>query len=370
MALSGENRRMLLAAGGAVLATALITVWIGLDIGGARTALWADDLATPLAALIACVLCFRAAARQSGRLRAFWSLLGCATACWTLAEVIWGIYALLLRKEVPVPSWADVGYLSAIPLAVAALIVHPATRGSRTRKARSVFDGLVIATALLFLSWTLVLGPLWRSTDLSTWSGVVSLAYPFGDVVIVFFIVLAIRGMTGAARLSLWCLLAGLLVMALSDSSYTYMTEVANYNSASGNLIDAGWIAAYLGIALAAFSSQTHTSQAPAASRPGELERPRLGSLLSPLMPVLLALGVAAVEIELGHHLDRASWLMACGLVGLVLARQGLLLMELLGPGPETGAGLGTRLKHTALGGAAADERFAPFHHAPSHERL
>ena len=108
----------------------------------------------------------------------------------------------------PAPSWADVGYLSAIPLTVAALVVHPATKGSGTRKARSVFDGLVIATSLLFLSWTLVLGPLWRSADLSTWTGVVTLAYPFGDVVIVFFIVLAIRGMTGQGRLSLWCLLA------------------------------------------------------------------------------------------------------------------------------------------------------------------
>ena len=35
--------------------------------------------------------------------------------------------------DVPVPSWADVGYLSAIPLTVAALVVHPATRGSGTR---------------------------------------------------------------------------------------------------------------------------------------------------------------------------------------------------------------------------------------------
>ncbi len=127
-------------------------------------------------------------------MRLFWSLLGLATASWTLAEVIWGYYALILDREVPVPSWADVGYLSAIPLAIAALVVHPATRGSGTRKARSVFDGLVIATALMFLSWTLVLGPVWRSADLSTWTGVVTLAYPFGDVVIVFFIVLAIRG--------------------------------------------------------------------------------------------------------------------------------------------------------------------------------
>ena len=346
-----------------MLATGLVAAWLGLGLGGAKTTLWVDDLATPLAALTACVLCFRAWARHEGRMRAFWALLGCATVCWTLAEVIWGVYALILVEQVPVPSWADVGYLAAIPLAVAALVVHPATAGSRTRRARSVFDGLVVATALLFLSWTLVLGPLWRSTDLSTWSGVVALAYPFGDVVIVFFIVLAIRGMTGGGRLSLWCLLAGLLVMALSDSTYTYLTEVATYTSKSGNLIDAGWVAAYLGIALAALSSPTPTAEAP---RP-ELARPSLHSLLSPLLPVLLALIVTALEIELGHRLDTTDVLIACALIALVLARQGLLLRELLAPGLRTGAGLRTRLKHTALGGVVVDEGPGPNHRASGH---
>ncbi len=356
---------MLVAAAGAVLATTLLAIWIGVRIGGARTALWVDDLATPLAAMIACALCFRAASRQSGRLRAFWALLGCATACWTLAEVIWGIYALILDRDVPVPSWADLGYLSAIPLAVAALVVHPGTRGSRTRKARSVFDGLMIATALLFLSWTLILGPLWRNTKLDTWAGVVTLAYPFGDVLIVFFIVLAIRGMTGAHRLSLWCLLAGLSLMALSDSTFTYMTEVANYSSASANLIDVGWIAAYLAIALAAFAQEAQVPEAPKL----ELARPQLGSLLAPLLPVLLALSVTAVEIQLGERLDKAAWLMAFGLIGVVLARQGLLLRELLGLGHESDASLRMRLKHTALGGAAAEEKLLPLGRTPSHER-
>jgi len=92
-------------------------------------------------------------------MRLFWTLFGCAMASWTLAEIIWGYYALILNTSVPVVSWADVGYLSAIPIAVAALVVHPATRGSSTRRTRWVFDSLVVASALLFLSWTLVLGP-------------------------------------------------------------------------------------------------------------------------------------------------------------------------------------------------------------------
>jgi diguanylate cyclase len=344
------SRRFLGAMGVVVLVTGMCGLWIGLRIGGGRVTLWVDDLATPLAALTACVLCFRARASHSGRMRLFWLLLGCATASWTLAELIWGYYALILDVEVPVPSWADLGYLSAIPLAVAALVVHPATRGSGTRKARSVFDGLVIATALLFLSWTLVLGPLWHSADLSTWTGVVTLAYPFGDVVIVFFVVLAIRGMTGGDRLSLWCLLGALLAMALSDSTFAYLTDVTNYTSPG--LIDTGWVAAYLGIALAAFSSQADGAVVAAA----EDSRPSLASLISPLLPVLLALTVAAVQIRLGHHLDRAAWLMAFALIALVLVRQGLMVLELLAPNRDTQAGLMQRLTHAALGGASGGE--------------
>jgi hypothetical protein len=358
------SRRFLGAVGVVVLVTGVFAAWIDLHVGGARVTLWVDDVLTPLAALIACVLCLRARARHSGRMRLFWSLLGCATAFWTFAEIVWGYYALVLGVEVPVPSWADVGYLSAIPLAVAALVVHPATRGNGTRKARWVFDGLVVATALLFLSWTLVLGPLWRSANLSTWTGIVSLAYPFGDVVIVFFIVLAIRGMTGGNRLSLWCLLAALLAMALSDSTFTYLTEVAKYTG--GDLIDTGWVAAYLGIALAAFSSRSSSAVVPRA----EHSRPSLASLVSPLLPVLLALTVAAVEIRLGHHLDHAAWLMAFGLIALVLARQVLMVLELLAPSRDTQAGLMQRLTYAALGGARAEEEPVSGYRAGGYEPL
>jgi len=354
------SRRFLGAAGALLLVAGLFAAWIGLRIGGTRVTLWVDDVATPLAALTACVLCLRARTRHSGRMRLFWTLLGLATGFWTAAEIVWGYYALILSTAVPVPSWADVGYLSAVPLTVAALVVHPATRGSGTRKARWVFDSLVVATALMFLSWTLVLGPLWRSADLSTWTGVVTLAYPFGDVVIVFFIVLTIRGMISGNRLSLWCLLVALLTMALSDSTYTYLIDVTHYTSPG--LIDTGWVAAYLGIALAAFSSQTSSAVVSRAEHP----RPSLASLVFPLLPVLLALIVAAVEIGLGHHLDHVAWLMAFGLIALVLARQGLMVLELLAPSRDVQVGPMQRLAHAALSSAGIEEEPGPGRQAGS----
>jgi hypothetical protein len=326
MELARTRSAFALATGFVVLATALFALWVGTNLGGSQATLWMDDAGSTLAAAIAAIVCLFAAARHRGRMRAYWVMFGCALGLWAFAEGIWSVYALVLHEAVPSPSWADVGYLGAIPMAVAALVVHPSKGGTSVSKTRSVLDAMVLASALLFLSWALVLGPLWRQTDLSTSAGIVTLAYPFGDIVIVFFAVLAIRGMSSHHRLSLWCLLGALLVMAFSDSVYTYMTEVAQYSSASASLLDTGWFASYLGIGLAAFVSSPRTIDV----RPHLDAEPTLASLVVPMLPVLGALGVAGVMSQLGAHLDHTAWVMALGLVGLVLLRQALTVIEFL----------------------------------------
>lgn len=114
------------ACAGALAAVALVTVWLALQIGGRQASLWVDDVSTPAAAALALWLCLRARGRAAADTRRFWTLLSGAMACWTLAELIWGVYPLLLHRDVPSVSVADAGYLLAIPLALGALRVHPA----------------------------------------------------------------------------------------------------------------------------------------------------------------------------------------------------------------------------------------------------
>lgn len=323
---------------------ALLAVWIHWSIGGPTVVEWVDDVVTALAALTATVLCLATAKRQHTSLRRYWSLLGAAAACWAGAEVIWGVYDLILHREVPIPSWADVGYLGAIPLTIAALLCHPAMRGSTSRKARSLLDGLVVATALLFLSWTLVLGPVWGSADLSTAEGLVGMAYPFGDVIIVFFIVMAARRMPSGGRRSMWFLLGGLFAMALADSTYTYLSTVKGYET--GNLVDTGWVIGYLGIAMAAAAAPAARPQSRARFAEGS---PKLGSLVAPLLPVFIALAVATAQIQLGDTLDTVSWASLIALIGLVLVRQALLMLELIGPRRSREDTVMHRLTHAAL---------------------
>jgi hypothetical protein len=117
-----ESRRQLLKGAGFLAgATVLFASWMGWGIGGEASVRYVDDLATMLAALTATLLCFGAGARHAGELRRFWWVLAAACGAWTLAESIWAVSELALRVSVPVPSWADVGYLAGSALAVSAL---------------------------------------------------------------------------------------------------------------------------------------------------------------------------------------------------------------------------------------------------------
>ena len=288
----------------AVSVTVVFLLWLVLRIGGNGGVRYFDDIVTALAALTACLACLSAGARQNGAESRFWILLALALGAWTLAEVIWAVYDIVLHVAVPVPSWADVGYLGAIPLAAAALLCHPGMHTARSHRTRATLDGLAIGTAVLLLSWTFVLGPLWRQTHLTTAGGIVALAYPFGDVVIIFLIVLSVSSMTATGRRPLLWVLVGLFAMAVSDSTYTYLVEVGRY--ATGNLVDVGWVVGYLAIAVGASSD----------------------ALVTPYVPVLLALLVVTFELEIHHQVDRFSWLTGFGLAVLAIARQALVLFD------------------------------------------
>jgi len=306
--------------------TAAFGLWLGAGAGGEDAVRWVDDLATVAAAAAATVLCALAARRHRGRVALSWLLFAVACAAWTLGEGIWALYDLVLLGEVPVPSWADAAYLAALPPAAAALLVHPALRGRALGRTRTAVDGLVVAASIFVLGWGLVLEPLRRSTDVTSLGGLVTLAYPLSDVVILFLAVLVIRGTTDRSRFDVWCLLGGILAIAFSDAVYTYLTSVNTY--ATGNGIDAGWFGGYLAIAVGASCS----GEDRIPERRGEARSLTTAAVVAPFVPLLAALGFTAAKVQLGGRLDGVTLAGAFALVGLVLVRQALLAIDLLVP--------------------------------------
>jgi hypothetical protein len=347
---SHGKRRFLKGLGATVAAMAVFTAWIATGTGGETTVLWVSGVGIVVAALAGAVMCARAA-RRDPRLRRFWQLLGAACTAWMLGEATWSFYDLALKEPVPLPSWADAGYLVGTALAAAALLSHPALRDSDSRRLRSVLDGLVVGTALLFLSWTLVLGPLELVTDENTVGGIVSLAYPFGDAVILWFVLLVIKRMPRGDRLALGCLLAGLLSILVSDSAYAYVAGVQGYST--GNLLDAGWFLGYIGIALGGWSAR---ATAPALA-PEARARPAFAPVVVAFAPMLAALTLIGVRAQLGTRPDRIAALAAIALVVLVLLRQSLLVVDLMKSGRVTGVSVAARLQLALLGTVPKDAR-------------
>ena len=58
-------------------------------------------------------------------MRRFWALLGASVFVWGAGQAVWSYYEVMLGRQVPSPSLADVGFLSAVPLMVGALLVFP-----------------------------------------------------------------------------------------------------------------------------------------------------------------------------------------------------------------------------------------------------
>ena len=89
--------------------------------------------------------------------------MAASAASWAVGQATWVWYEHLAQRELPFPSLADVGFLGAIPLAVAALLAFPGRAERAVLQARSLLDGAVIASSLLYTSWALVLGPVFRA---------------------------------------------------------------------------------------------------------------------------------------------------------------------------------------------------------------
>jgi len=276
------------------------------------------NLAQLLAPVVAAVSCAVAAAAGSGRGRRAWALLAASAASWAVGQATWVWYEHLVRRELPFPSLADFGYLAAIPLAVAAMLAFPGRAERATLAARSLLDGAVIATALLYSSWALVLGPVFRAGEGAVLEQAIALAYPIGDVVLVtiVFVVVARIRVGGAPVLLLG---AGLLSLAVADTGFAYLTQEGTYQT--GAATDVGWFLGYLLVAAAACRPAA-VGTTWVGRRPGRLQ------LLLPYCPLALAVATSVTLQLRGQASGPFLYWTFVVLVLLIVGRQLLTVLD------------------------------------------
>jgi diguanylate cyclase (GGDEF)-like protein len=208
---------------GAVLfgGMALVVLYDWLGLGGAGLDVAINGVVYDAVVICAGLGCLLRASR-GGPERGAWIAIAAAILAWAAGEIWWTLY-IEGNPDAPYPSPADIGYLAFYPLAVLGLYLLVRAR-ARELDRRIWMDGAIAALGTGAVGAALLFEFVADRASGSSVEVATTLAYPFGDVLVVALIV-------GVIALTRWrpgrtwtLLLAGLAVMAVADVAFTLQT--------------------------------------------------------------------------------------------------------------------------------------------------
>ena len=286
-----------------LLLVAMVDALAGLEFGPLEgfVSKWSYNLVL-LGSASACLA--RGLLVESGR-RA-WVLMGASLVLWTCGNIY---YSMVLwdASVIPVPSISDGFWIVFYPFAFASVASLVRNR-VKTSGLYLWLDGAMGALATGAVVTTLAFGSLFEATSGDAVALATNFSYPVGDLLLISMVVGAI-GLSGWRIDSLWGWLGGgLLLFALVDS--VYLIQVANETWLPGNVFEAGWPAAMLCIAFAAWRPQSKTK---------EINLSGVRLITMPLLFASMALGLVVYD-----HFSRVNLIalgMASTALGVVVVR-------------------------------------------------
>src|SRR3954452_10203235 len=266
-----------------------------------------------LTEFLGCAVCAMRTLHARGRERAAWLALTVGLFGFFAGDVYYTAVIAPMQGAAPFPSPADAGYLAIYPGSYVAVVLLLRARAGRIPSTLWL-DGLICALAVAAVGAALVLGVV-ASTEGSLATVATNLAYPLGDLML-FAFVAAVITVTGWRPGRTWVLMAlGFALFAGVDTIYLYQTAVGTYDE--GRLLDAGWPAAYVLVAFAAWQPQRRL----------DARALRGGAMLAlPAGSALVALGLTIVD----HYarLNAVALWLASASIALVVARFALTFRE------------------------------------------
>jgi len=312
----------LVAVGLAAVAAALAVLVVG-DLAGERATRALSDGALVVFSGMAAVACWRAARLREPGYRVPWLLLAGAAGCYTIGNTIWFYYQVLAPDAQTFPGPADVFYVALVPFVVAGMLALPSRQLSAAARARAVADGLIVAAALLFVSWILLVGPL--LDQLGQVSGLylfVYLYYPLADILIVAIASSLAARAVGWERLPLLLVAVGFVAIGCADTGIGYLALQGE--EAAGSGFDVGWTVGYMLLALAAMAPVARGARHSASADPRALSRELLP--YAPVTVVLVLIATSPARLT-----DRTLVAITVVLVLLLVLRHMLTLADNIG---------------------------------------
>src|SRR5919199_2809058 len=265
-------------------------------------------------------------------------LLGLGLMSWIWGQATFTYYEWVLRHPPPLPSIADVGYLSVYPFLLLGILLLPSRPIPVASRTRIALDGLMIMTAAVTFSWYFILGPVMRQGSETTLAKAVATAYPLADIVLIAcLVILASRPGERTLQPAIRLLALGLILIVVADSNFAYWSLHDRY--ATGTPPDVGWSLGYMLVALGAFAARlAPAAEATTQDESGDAPRPASPfaeqRVWISLLPFILVPAVGILVVY-AWHTSASSSSLALGvylggalLIGLVLLRQVLTLVE------------------------------------------
>jgi signal transduction histidine kinase len=255
------------------------------------------DCTWTLIAAATALKCFATTRRLQDRQRTAWLFISLAYFLYTLADITWSTYELILDIPNPIPSLADVGYSIAPLLLVIGIWLY--RTGKPTLPAAIVqFGNAGILVAAIFLANMIVfhktLKPLSApgfSSMLIAYAVIATTAFIFALFNICFY-------MRGRRRLVMMPLLFAIGSLALVNYFSTYEAASGVYSSAS--FVNVGYFLTFIFGYWAAFE-QDHLGDTPAGDQ-GLQASDEVARQWETLLPSLVVVGL--LGIALAHRED------------------------------------------------------------------
>ncbi|MFJ6083360.1 putative bifunctional diguanylate cyclase/phosphodiesterase [Streptomyces sp. NPDC092369] len=327
--------------------------------GSEQVALVMGDFGLSAAAGTAAVSLFVHTRSRRIRFRPAWLLFALSSAMAALGNGVWGWYEVVLGRQVPTPSFADLFFLCFAPPAIVGLLVLAKRPVTKAGWVCLGLDAWLIGGSLLTLSWSLALAQAAKFDGPSVAHTALSLAYPLLDIALVSMVLALHFRRSPVNRTAVNTAIGALALTVMCDALFT--SPLLHNNYRSGQLLDAGWFAGSLLLAYAPWATPRHpadgerwagdghtrvvhehlpgprggTHQHHASAPGGEsgrypAARPIAGSLAA-LTPYLAAavctLGILYNVLN-GRSVDRVVLLTGGTVVLALVVRQGIMLLD------------------------------------------
>ncbi len=263
---------------------------------------------------------------SSPLLRIGWLLVAGGCLCWAAGQTLWTLLESS-QETPPFPGWPELGFLSAYPLLFTGLLFLFG-RTNIAERARIMVDSLLASVSAGILAWVYLLEPILH-TEASVTVRLLGIAYPVGDLAILFCALIISRG--GKAdrqtRRSLGFMSAGLVLLVFADAGFSWDTLHLQYQTGSWYewMWSLGW-----GFMASAFLIPLYSpalEPGPRPPPPAPVQMPRLLFRASlPYMAALAAIAALAWRQLHAGAISTSEYLLISGLFLLVILRQIFLL--------------------------------------------